>query len=150
MGMKHSTKLLLWIVGGFAGLFVVAIVAAAMWVSRGGGSGVMQRAMDADADGKRLGALVDARACVDTAFAHHARGEGRSILGSAAQRIFLENCLNASRPTPGLCDTVPPVREILREATWATRVCRDRRFDDMYCPGLLQELADYCGRKRVT
>jgi hypothetical protein len=147
--VKHSTKLLLWIVGGFATLFIVAIVAAAIWVGRGG-SGVMTRALNADADGRRLGALVDARACVDTAFARHARGEGLSIMGSAAERIFFENCLNASRPTAGLCDTVPPSREILREATWASRACRDRRFQDMYCPGLLQELTDYCGRKRVT
>lgn len=147
--MKHSTKLLLWIVGGFAVLFVVAVVAAVSWVSRGG-SGVMERAMNADADGKRLGALVEARTCVDTAFARHARGEGLSIMSAAAERIFLENCLNASRPTTGLCDTVPPPREMLREATWASRQCRDRRFEDMYCPGLLQELADYCGRKRAT
>ena len=149
MGMKHSTKLLLWIVGGFAALFVVAIVAAVMWVGRGG-SDVMQRAMDAGGEGKALGALVDARGCVDSGFARHARGMGLSIMGSAAERIFLENCLNASRPAPGLCDTVPPTREILRHATWANRVCRDRRFSDIYCPGLLQELADYCGRKRAT
>ena len=149
MGMKHSTKLLLWIVGGFTVLFVAAFVASMIWVSHGG-LAVMERAMAVDSAGKRLGALVDARACVDSGFARHGRGAGLSIMGSAAERIFLENCLNASRPTPGLCDTVPPAREILREATWANRVCRDRRFGDMYCPGLLQELADYCGRKRAT
>ncbi len=71
-------------------------------------------------------------------------------MGSAAERIFLENCLNASRPTTGLCDSVPTTREILREASWAARQCHDRRFQDLYCSGLLQELADYCGRKRVT
>lgn len=149
MGMKHSTKLLLWIVGGFAALFVVAIVAAVVWVGRGG-SAVMQRAMDAGGEGKSLGALVDARTCVDSGFARHARGEGLSIMGSAAERIFLENCLNASRPTPGLCDTVPPAREILRQATWANRECRARRLTDVYCAGLLEELAAYCGRNRAT
>jgi hypothetical protein len=51
---------------------------------------------------------------------------------------------------PGLCDSVPTARVILREATWASPSCHDRRLDDLYCPGLLQELADYCGRKRVT
>ena len=147
--MKHSTKLLLWIVGGFATLFVAALVAAVIWVGRGG-SGVIERAMHADSAGKHFGALVEAHVCMDTAFAHHARGEGLSIMGSAAERIFLENCLNASRSTPGLCDTVPSSREMLREATWATRQCHDRRFEDLYCSGLFQELADYCGRKRVT
>lgn len=147
--MKHSTKLLLWIVGGFGVLIIAAIVAGAIWVGRGG-SGVLQQAMDADARGKRLGALVSARACLDTAFADHARGEGRSIMGSAAERIFLENCFNASRPAPGLCDSVPATREILRTATWSNQACRVRGFNDVYCPGLLQELAAYCGRKRVT
>jgi hypothetical protein len=86
---------------------------------------------------------------MDTAFTRHARGDGRSLMGSAAEHVFLERCLNASRPTAGLCDSVPPPRELLREATWASRVCHDRRLDDMYCPGLPQELAAYCGRKRA-
>ena len=147
--MKHSTKLLLWIGGGFATLVVVAVVVVVVWVSRGG-SGVMQQALNADTEGKRLGALVDARACVDTAFAHHARGDGRTLMGVVAERILLENCLNASRPTAGLCDSVPAVTELMRGATWGARLCHERRLEDMYCPQLPQELLAYCGRKRVT
>jgi hypothetical protein len=147
--MKHSTKLLLFIVGGFATLFVVAAVVVAIWVSHGG-SGVMQQALNADVEGKRLGALVDAQACVDTAFAHHVRVEGGTLMGVVAERILLENCLKASRPTAGLCDSVPAVTEFLRAGTWATRVCHARGLDDMYCPQLPQELLAYCGRRRVT
>ena len=147
--MKHSTKLLLWIVGGFAVLFVVAVVAAITWVSRGG-SGAMQRAMDADAEGKRLGALVEARTCVDSAFAHHARGEGNSIMGVVAERVMLQSCLRASRPTAGMCDSVPPARDIMRAGTWAAIECRNRGLTDMYCAQLPQEVLAYCGRKRVT
>jgi len=147
--MKHSTKLLLWIVGGFAALFVVAVVAIGIWVSRSG-SGVMQQAVNADAEGKRLGALIDAQACVDTAFAHHTRGEGRSIMGVVGERILLESCLKASRPAAGLCDSVPPASEIFKSAAWATQQCRDRKLDDPYCPQLPQEVLTYCSRKRVT
>jgi len=147
--MKHSTKLLLFILGGFATLFVVGVVVVVIWVSRGG-SGVMQQAMKADAEGKRLGALLDAQACVDTAFAHHTRGEGRTLMGVVAERILLENCLTASRPTAGLCDSVPPVTAFLRAGTWATQVCHARGLDDMYCAQLPHELLAYCGRKRVT
>ena len=147
--MKHSTKLLLFIVGGFATLFVVVVVVGVIWVSRGG-SGVMQQALHAAADGKRLGALIEARACVDTAFARHARREGLSIMGSAAEHVFIRGCLDASRPTPSLCDSVPRPIEIMRAASWASRACRDRGFDDVYCPGIAQELSAYCGRKRVT
>ncbi len=147
--MKHSTKLLLWLVGGFAALFVIAVVVIGIWVSRGG-SGVMQQALNADAEGKRLGALIDAQACVDTAFAHHTRGEGRSIMGVVAERILLQSCLRASRPTAGLCDSVPPASEILRAGTWAARLCHARGLDDMYCPQLPQEVMAYCGRKRAT
>lgn len=144
--MKHSTKLLLWIVGGGGALFVAAIVAAVIWASRGG----MQPVLDADAAGKRLGALIDARACVDSAFARHGRGAGLSIMGSAAEHSFLAKCLNVSRPTAGLCDGVPSPHEFSREAAWASRLCHDRRFDDLFCPGLPQELAFYCSRKRAT
>jgi hypothetical protein len=147
--MKHSTKLLLWIVGGFAALFVIAAVVIGIWVSRGG-SGVMQQAMNAGAEGKRLGALVDARACVDTAFAHHTRGEGRTLMGVVAERILLESCLKTSRPVEGLCDSVPRATEFIKAGMWAAVMCRDRRLNDPYCPQLPQELLSYCGRKRVT
>ncbi len=146
--MKHSTKLFLWIVGGFGTLFVLAIVAVAIAVSRGG-SGVMKDVVNADAEGRRLGALIDARACVDTAFAHHARGQGRSLMGIVAERILLENCLRTSRPVAGLCDSVPPPGQFMKAGAWAALLCHNRRLDDFYCPQLPAEVVTYCGRKRV-
>ncbi len=147
--MKHSTKLLVFIVGGFATLFVVVVFVVVIWVSRGGSS-VMQQALNAGAEGKRLGALVDARACVDTVFAHHTRGEGRTLMGVVAERILLENCLTASRPTAGLCDSVPPPTQFMKAGAWAALLCHNRRLDDLYCPQLPAEVVTYCGRKRVT
>src|SRR5258708_27439203 len=133
--MKHSTKLFLWIVGGLGTLFVLAIVAVAIAVGRGR-SGVMQAAVNADAEGRRLGALIDARACVDTAFAHHARGQGRSLMGVVAERILLENCLRTSRPVAGFCDSVPPPAQFMKAGAWAALLCHNRRLDDFYCPQL--------------
>src|SRR5260370_40630759 len=143
--MKHSTKLLLWIVGGFGTLLVLAIVAGAIVVSRGG----MRDAMNADTEGKRLGALIDARACLDTAFARHARGQGRSFMGVVAERILLENCLRTSRPVAGLCDSVPPPAQFMKAGAWGALLCHNRRLDDFYCPQLPAEVVTYCGRKRV-
>jgi hypothetical protein len=146
--MKHSTKLFLWIVGGFGTLFVLAIVAMMIVISRGG-SGVLQEAANADAEGKRLGALIDAGACVDTAFARHARGQGRSLMAIVAERILLQNCLSTSRPVAGLCDSVPPPTQFMKAGAWAALLCRNRRLDDFYCPQLPGEVVNYCGRKRV-
>ncbi len=92
--------------------------------------------------------LLTATACLDTAFARHARVPSGSMSQQITEGVFLEGCLHTGTPD-SLCATIPPtgnLTEMMRFSVWSVEQCRARGLTDRNCPRLLQAVANHCRR----
>ncbi len=60
--------------------------------------------------------------------------------------LFLFQCLEASIPTPGFCDDVPPKAEFMKTVTWRVSECFEVEREGSYCNELFGTLQKFCGR----
>jgi len=66
-------------------------------------------------------------------------------MGGVRVRMWLSGCLEASQPSEGFCNGVPPEREFMRTVTWRVEQCRARGLTgDSTCPNILAEVQQYC------
>ncbi|HEY8461771.1 MAG TPA: hypothetical protein VIM99_15380, partial [Blastocatellia bacterium] len=60
---------------------------------------------------------------------------------------FLGVCLQASEPSPGFCDGVPPENEALKSINWRLRKCADAGLQgDQGCQQLFSVVQKYCDK----
>src|SRR5262245_18082366 len=71
--------------------------------------------------GAVFGRGKDNASCLQEALSRFKRDD--SIGGALAARIFLESCLEASRPTHGFCNNAPREAEIMKMVTWIRNQC---------------------------
>ncbi len=123
--MSGSKRNVWLIVGLIVVLVGVASWTGVRWLQRAF-TGVMAEGRQNYEDGTRLGQSLTATACLDTAFARHAR------------------------VTPdSLCASIPPtgnLTEMMRFSVWSVEQCRARGLTDRNCPRLLQAVSNHCRR----
>jgi hypothetical protein len=88
-------------------------------------------AKDSDSDGCVKQALVRLKA-------------NGSFLAEIEHRVFLGECLRSAPRTPGFCDEVPPMGEILKSALWAQTQCALSTVPQEACGRLMQEVMTFC------
>lgn len=71
---------------------------------------------------------------------------GPMELGCIAQvSVFTERCFRGCAPTPGFCDGVPPMTDIMGSATWANAQCAELgRRGNQQCTSLMQSVQRAC------
>ena len=127
-------------------LLVVGVVAAGVfWWSRNKDS-LIARGKQVVTEGKDFGHKSDNQGCVDESISRYKKEPGFS--SSIATSIFMQACLQNSRPTPGFCDQVPKQAEFMKTAQWRLEQCR--RVDlssDNYCQHLFIPVQQFCQRQ---
>jgi len=124
-------------------IFVIGIIAAgAFWISRNKDSLIAKGKAQID-EGKETGRSTDNAGCVDKSVERYKAERG--MMSAIGTSIFMQTCLQSSRPTPGFCDDVPRQIEFTATAKW--RVAQCERYDmsgDKYCQQLFSPVQQFC------
>ncbi|MFN2492739.1 MAG: hypothetical protein ABR501_07645 [Pyrinomonadaceae bacterium] len=125
-------------------LVVGAIAAGAFWWSRNKDT-LIARGKAVVTEGKEAGRNSDNQGCVDQSIARYKKAPGfTSVIETS---IFMQTCLQHSRPTPGFCDDVPKETEFSRTVEWRTTQCRQADLaSDNYCQQLFKPVQQFCQR----
>ena len=144
--MPKWAKVLLAIGCGAGILLILAAIGGYYFISSHKDQWVAE-AKKVDEEGRVFAAGKTANDCVDEALRRLQIHSG--FMDEVRTRTFLRGCLEAAADSPGVCDGVPPHREIIRTATWSLRDCARRGMPQSQpCTRALQELQTYCEKKR--
>jgi hypothetical protein len=96
-------------------------------------------------EGRDFGRGSDNQGCVDESISRYKKEPG---FGSAiSNSIFMQSCLDSSRPTPNFCADVPKATEFMKSAQWRVEQCRKIDLSsDSYCQQLFQPVQQFCER----
>ena len=94
-------------------------------------------------EGRDFGRNSDNQGCVDESISRYKKEPG---FGSAlSNSIFMQSCLDSSRPTPNFCTDVPKATEFMKSAQWRVDQCRKIDLSsDSYCQQLFQPVQQFC------
>jgi hypothetical protein len=136
----------LLIVSGAAVIFIVGIgVAATMWLSANKESFKRQgEALLAEA--RTFGAVHDQNECLDESMKRVDGCGAVSFVCQAEAGIFLQHCLESSKPTEGFCDGVPDKNAVMDTAMYRIAKCESLggRKGDGPCGRVLASVERYC------
>lgn len=145
--MPTWLKVLL-VVGGLLLVLLVAAVAGLFYVARTYGPGIVEAGKHSMEEGRDYGRRTDNEGCLNESVARHARAAGFSEI--LKNNLFLNSCLEASRPTPGFCDDVPGRAEIMKGARWQMDECKRYGLKpESQCGQLFQQVQQFCERRRA-
>jgi hypothetical protein len=126
-------------------LLVVGVVGAGVYWWMKNKDALMARAKEVATEGRDFGRHTDNQGCVDESVSRYKKDPGMGSAISAS--LFIQTCLNASRPTPGFCTDVPKVTEFIKGAEWRVSQCRKVELStDNYCQQLFQQVEEFCER----
>ena len=132
------------LIGGV--LLVVLIVGAAVAIfllARSYGPGLVEAGKQTYGEGVEYGRRTDNEGCLNESVARQARAEGFTDL--IKNNVFMRACLEASRPTPGFCDTVPRQTEFMKSIAWRTQQCqRYGLSQEQQCSQLFGQVQQFC------
>ena len=145
--MQTWMKVLL-VLGGLLLVLVVLAVVAGFFVVRRYGPGLVEAGKQTFSEGAEYGQRTDNEGCLNEAAARQARVEGFTDM--VRNGIFMQSCLEASRPTPGFCDGVPRQMEFMKAVSWQQQQCRRYGLKpEQQCGQLFQGVQRFCeGRVR--
>jgi hypothetical protein len=127
-------------------LLVIGAIGAGIWWWSRNKDTLIARGKAVVAEGKDAGRKSDNQGCVDQSISRYKKEPG--FASSIEASIFMQTCLQNSRPTPGFCDEVPKQTEFTRTAEWRMEQCR--RVDlssDNYCQHLFTPVQQFCQRE---
>jgi hypothetical protein len=96
-------------------------------------------------EGRDFGRNSDNQGCVDESISRYKKEPGfTSVISNS---IFMQSCLDSSRPTPSFCADVPKGTEFVKSAQWRVDQCsRVDLSKDSYCQQLFQPVQEFCER----
>ncbi len=140
--MPTWMKILL-VLGGLLLVLVVVTVVTGFFVVSRYGPGLVEAGKQTFTEGVEYGQRTDNEGCLNEAAARHARVEGFTDM--VRNGVFMQACLEASRPTPGFCDGVPRQTELMKSVGWQHQQCK--RFGlkpEQQCGQLFQGVQRFC------
>ncbi|HYX29790.1 MAG TPA: hypothetical protein VE863_14720 [Pyrinomonadaceae bacterium] len=94
-------------------------------------------------EGKNFGRDTDNQGCVDEGVSRYKKEPGLTSIFS--NTIFMQTCLDASKPTPGFCEDVPKSMEFMKSAEWKLKQCRMVGLQsDNNCQNLFTPVQQFC------
>lgn len=140
--MPTWMKVLL-VLGGLLLVLVVVAVVAGFFVVRRYGPGLVEAGKQTYTEGAEYGRRTDNEGCLNEAAARQAHVEGFGDM--VKNGVFMQVCLEASRPTPGFCDGVPRQMEIMKGVTWQHQQCKRYGLKiEQQCGQLFQGVQRFC------
>jgi hypothetical protein len=143
---------------GWAKVLIIIVVLGLLVVVGGIGAGVYWWTNNKDAliakgkaviaEGEEAGRHTDNQGCVDQSVTLY-KGEP-GFTSAISTSIFLQSCLEVSKPIPGFCDTVPRETEFIKSGQWQLAQCeRVGLGSDQYCRQIFQGVERFCERRRL-
>lgn len=124
-------------------LLVVGVIAAGIYWWTQNKDALIAKGKAVVTEGRDFGRRSDNQGCVDQAISRYKNDPGFGSTISTS--IFMQACLENSRPTPGFCDEVPRQTEFVKSAQWRLSQCR--RVDlanDNNCHQLFAPVQKFC------
>jgi hypothetical protein len=144
--MPTWMKVLL-VVGVLLVVLLVGVAVAAYFLARTYGPGLVEAGKQTYNEGVEYGRRTDNEGCLNEAVARQARAEGFTDM--IKNNVFMRACLEASRPTPGFCDTVPRQTEFMKAIAWQQQECRRYGLPpEKQCSQLFQQVQQFCESRR--
>jgi hypothetical protein len=129
-------------------LLVIGAIGAGIWWWSRNKDTLIARGKAVVAEGKDAGRKSDNQGCVDQSISRYKKEPG--FASSIEASIFMQTCLQNSRPTPGFCDEVPKQTEFMRTAEWRVAQCkRVELSSDNYCQHLFTPVQQFCQRQSL-
>jgi hypothetical protein len=126
-------------------LFLLLVTAAALWfLSRGTGADIAKGARAARAEGRKHGAGLDEKGCLDESLERYKKPENQSFTSSLHEGIVLQGCLERSRSTPGFCDGVPSGTNPVEGGLWLAARCKEVGLSVSSCSGIFKPVMYFC------
>jgi hypothetical protein len=127
-------------------LLIIGVVGAGVFWWMRNKDALMSRAKEVVAEGRDFGSHSDNQGCVDEGLTRYKKEPGFTAVLS--NTIFMNACLEASRPTPNFCENVPGPAEIRKSVQWRVDECRRANLtEDRYCQQLFQPVQQFCQKK---
>ena len=143
--MPTWMKVLL-ILGVLLVLLVVGGAVAVYFLARTYGPGLVEAGKQTYGEGVEYGRRTDNEGCLNEAVARQARAEGFTDL--IKNNVFMRACLEASRPTPGFCDTVPRRTEFMKSIGWQQQQCQRYGLSpEKQCSQLFGQVQQFCDER---
>ena len=143
--MPTWVKVLL-VVCGLLLVVTIGVVVAGYIVVKKYGPGLVEASQKTYTEGVEYGRRTDNEGCVNEAAARHAHVAG--FTDFVRNGVFMEACLEASRPTPGFCDDIPRELEFIKGATWQQQQCRRYGLkQESQCGQLFQGVQRFCDKR---
>ena len=140
--MPTWMKVLL-ILGVLLVLLMVGAGVAVFFLARTYGPGLVEAGKQTYNEGVEYGRRTDNEGCLNEAVARQARAEGFADL--IKNNVFMRACLEASRPTPGFCDTVPRRTEFMKSIGWQQQQCQRYGLSaEQQCSQLFGQVQQFC------
>jgi hypothetical protein len=144
---------------GWAKALIIVVVVGLLLVVGVIGAGVFWFSRNKDAlfakgkavieEGQEAGRHTDNQGCVDQSITRYKAETGFS--NAISTSIFMQSCLQSSKPTPGFCDTVPKETEFIKSGQWQLAQCENVGLgSDQYCRQLFQTVERFCDRRKVS
>jgi hypothetical protein len=130
------------IVGIVLVLLVVGVIGAGVYWWSQNKDALIARGQAQVTEGRNAGLATDNQGCVDQSILRYKAEPG--IAGVIAANIFMQTCLEASRPTPGFCDEVPRETEFMKSSEWRVAQCNRVDISDKYCQQLFAPVQRFC------
>jgi hypothetical protein len=125
-------------------VIVAAMAGGAWWWWKQNAERLEEAAAAAYDEGRKVGAALEERGCVDRAVERHRIADNRSILGTVRTNLFFRACLEASKVEAAFCEGVPAQGEMVATGVWAGQQCIKAGFTDSYCGQIFSQIPDYC------
>lgn len=137
------------IVGVLLVLLVVGVIGAGVYWWSNNKDALIARGKAVVAEGQEAGKQTDNQGCVDQSVTRYKAEPG--FTNGISSSIFMQSCLQVSRPTPGFCDQVPKETEFIKSGQWQLAQCeRVGLSSDQYCRQLFQTVERFCQKHEVS
>ena len=137
------------IVGVLLVLLVVGVIGAGVYWWSNNKDTLIARGKAVVTEGQEAGRQTDNQGCVDQSVTRYKAEPGFS--NGISTSIFMQSCLQVSRPTPGFCDEVPKETEFIKGGQWQLAQCqRVGLGSDQYCRQLFQTVERFCQKRTFS
>ncbi len=128
-------------------LLVVGVIGAGVyWFSRNKDA-LLAKGKAIVEEGQEAGRHTDNQGCVDQSIARYKAEPG--FTNGISTSVFMQSCLQASKPTPSFCDTVPKETEFIKSGQWQLAQCENVGLaSDQYCRQLFQTVERFCDKQK--
>ena len=137
------------IVGVLLVLLVVGVIGAGVYWWSNNKDALIARGKAVVTEGQEAGRQTDNQGCVDQSVTRYKAEPG--FTNGISSSIFMQSCLQMSRPTPGFCDEVPKETEFIKGGQWQLAQCqRVGLGSDQYCRQLFQTVERFCQKRTFS